>query len=129
MNNNDLGKALKDLRKNKGLTQDEAAQQIYRYCHIFNVKPITRSTLSNYENGIRKPDIDSLRVLAKFYGTTTDEIMGSVNSDHQVPEEIEGSFEYLASTIKGGKLTISEIAELQAMLSEKLKATISGGSD
>lgn len=46
----DIGKNIKDLREKKGLTQDELAELLF----------VTRQTVSNYENGRSRPDIDML---------------------------------------------------------------------
>jgi len=46
----DIGKNIKDLRTEKGMTQDELAEKLF----------VTRQTVSNYEVGKSRPDVDML---------------------------------------------------------------------
>ena len=57
---------LRFLRKLSGKTLKEVALH-------FNV---SESTISNYENGKRDPDLDTLIEFARFYETTTDYLLG-----------------------------------------------------
>lgn len=57
---------LQILRKNKGLTQEEAA-------NIFEVK---LSTYQKYERDAISPPYDTLIKIADFYGVTTDYLLG-----------------------------------------------------
>ena len=56
---------LQQLRKQKGLTQDQLAQQLY----------VSRAAVSKWESGRGYPNIDSLKALAKFYSVTIDELL------------------------------------------------------
>lgn len=56
---------LKELRKNKGLSQRELA-------HILQVAP---NTLSQWENGTRNPDPETLKQLADFFSVTIDYLL------------------------------------------------------
>ena len=55
----DIGKNIKTLRTKKGLTQDQLAEQLF----------ITRQTVSNYEIGKSRPDIDMLIRIAETLNT------------------------------------------------------------
>ncbi len=57
---------IKDLREDSDITQKEIAD----YLHI------KQNTYSQYENGHRQLPIDILISLAKYYGTSTDYILG-----------------------------------------------------
>ena len=57
---------LKDLREDCDITQKTIAE----YLHI------KQNTYSQYENGQRQLPIDILIALAKYYGTSTDYILG-----------------------------------------------------
>ena len=46
----DIGKNLKQLREQKGLKQEQLAELLF----------VTRQTVSNYENGRSRPDIETL---------------------------------------------------------------------
>lgn len=54
------------LRKQDGLTQVEAAQRM----------GITRSALSMYETGKRKPDFETMEMFADFYNVNMDTLYG-----------------------------------------------------
>ena len=62
---NNLPKNLCYLRKKKGLTQE----QLQPYLGF------TRSTWSNYENGISDPSIDDLVKISSFFGVSVGEIV------------------------------------------------------
>ena len=60
---------IKDLREDNDLTQRELAE----YLHI------KQNTYSQYENGQRQLPIEVLVMLAKYYKTSTDYILGLTN--------------------------------------------------
>ena len=62
-------KRLKDLREDKDLTQDEVAKII----------KTTQQQYSKYELGIRFIPIDKLCILADYYNTSLDYILGRTN--------------------------------------------------
>ena len=62
----DLGNRLKTLRLKKGLTQKELAIQIR----------VTKSTVSAYEKGERKPPYETLVLLARIFNVSTDYLLG-----------------------------------------------------
>lgn len=79
MNQIKIGQFLKELRKEKGLTQEQLAEQ-------FN---LSRRTVSRWENGNNMPDLDMLLALADFYAVDIREIMdgerksGTMNTEQQ----------------------------------------------
>ena len=63
---------LKELRKAKGLTQEELLEQFNeRYG-----KRYTASSISMFENGKRIPETQSLMDFANFFGVTVDYLLG-----------------------------------------------------
>ena len=56
---------LQALRKEKGLTQEELAAQLF----------VSRTAISKWESGRGYPNIDSLKALAKFFSVTVDELL------------------------------------------------------
>lgn len=62
MNNFEIAKKLKELRKGKKLTQEQAAERL----------DISRCTISNYECGRRSPHLSELQRMAEFYGVGLD---------------------------------------------------------
>lgn len=57
---------LKSLRKERNLTQEDMAAVIQK----------KRSTYSGYENEGKEPDIETVCLLAKYFGVTTDYLLG-----------------------------------------------------
>ena len=60
--NNNLHSKLKELRKNRKITQQFLADYF----------GVTRGTVSNWELGRREPDLHTLEKLASFYGVSLD---------------------------------------------------------
>lgn len=56
---------LQELRKNKGLTQEELAESLY----------ISRTAVSKWESGRGMPSIESLKAISKFFAVTLDELL------------------------------------------------------
>lgn len=56
---------IQELRKAKGLTQEELAQSLY----------VSRTAISKWESGRGYPNIDSLQRIAKFFGITVDDLL------------------------------------------------------
>ena len=56
---------LQELRKNKGLTQEELAKELY----------VSRTAVSKWEKGRGYPSIDSLKEISKFFSVTVDELL------------------------------------------------------
>ena len=51
----DIGKNIRDLRIQRNMTQDELAEKLF----------VTRQTVSNYETGKSRPDIEMLERIAE----------------------------------------------------------------
>ncbi len=61
----ELNEKLQELRKQKGLTQEELAAVLF----------VSRTAVSKWESGRGYPNIESLKALAKFFGVTVDELL------------------------------------------------------
>lgn len=68
--NKDFPRILKLLRKERGLRQKEAADQL----------GVAQALLSHYENGKRECGLDFLIQAADFYNVSTDYLLGRTNS-------------------------------------------------
>ena len=58
---------LQELRKNKGITQEELAQNLF----------VSRTAVSKWESGRGYPNLDSLKEIAKFFDVSIDELLSS----------------------------------------------------
>ena len=58
---------LQELRKKKGLTQEELAKELY----------VSRTAISKWESGKGYPNIDSLKEISKFFSVTIDELLST----------------------------------------------------
>ena len=61
----EFNEKLQELRKQKGLTQEELAEALF----------VSRTAISKWESGRGYPNIDSLKAIAKFFGVTIDELL------------------------------------------------------
>ncbi len=71
------GERLKQLRKERQLTQTELGDKIN----------VTKVSISGYENGNRSPDTDTLQRLADFFGVSTDYLLGRTDTPVLTPQE------------------------------------------
>lgn len=67
MLNMEFNQRLQELRKQRGLTQEELAEALY----------VSRTAVSKWESGRGYPNIDSLKAVAKFFHVTIDELLSS----------------------------------------------------
>lgn len=58
---------LQELRKSRGLTQEELAQMLY----------VSRTAISKWESGRGYPSIDSLKAISKCFSVSLDELLSS----------------------------------------------------
>ena len=56
---------LKELRKNRGLTQEELSEALF----------VSRTAISKWESGRGYPGIDSLKEISKFFSVSIDELL------------------------------------------------------
>ena len=91
-----IGNFLKELRKEKGLTQEQLAEE-------FNV---SGKTVSRWENGKNMPDISILVELSEFYNVDIREIIDGKRKNSDVNEEINDTLEKVADYTDINKATI-----------------------
>ena len=69
-----LGSKLKELRKSRGLTQDDIAEKF----------GLSRGSVSNWEKGRRRPSVRQLEVLANYYNVSLDFFAEETNTNEVV---------------------------------------------
>lgn len=67
MNNNYLGKTIKELRLEEGISQRELGNRLN----------VCNQTVSFWESGQREPDLDTLLKIAKYFQVSTDFLLGN----------------------------------------------------
>ncbi|MBQ4510658.1 MAG: helix-turn-helix transcriptional regulator [Clostridia bacterium] len=85
-----IGKIIRKIRKEKNLTQEELAEQLY----------VTAQAVSKWENETGLPDITQIVPLCRVLGVSADELFGilGTNADEEVEKFIEESESYIGST-------------------------------
>ena len=63
----EFNEKLQELRKRKGLTQEELARELY----------VSRSAISKWESGRGYPEIQSLKAIARFFSVTLDDLLST----------------------------------------------------
>ena len=61
----EFNEKLQELRKSRGLTQEELAEKLY----------VSRTAVSKWESGRGYPNIDSLKAISDFFSVTVDELL------------------------------------------------------
>ena len=61
----ELNEKLQELRKQKGLTQEELAEALY----------VSRTAISKWESGRGYPSIDSLKCISSYFSVTIDDLL------------------------------------------------------
>ena len=61
----EFNEKLQDLRKQRGITQEELAQALY----------VSRTAISKWESGRGYPNLDSLKAIAAYFGVTVDALL------------------------------------------------------
>ncbi|NLK65703.1 MAG: helix-turn-helix transcriptional regulator [Tissierellia bacterium] len=74
-----IGKFLQQLRKEKGLTQEQLSEQL----------SVTRRTVSRWETGSNMPDLDILIELSDFYEVDLREILSGERKSERMNEELK----------------------------------------
>lgn len=72
-----IGRFLQELRKEKGLTQEQLAENLY----------VARRTVSRWETGSNMPDLDVLVQLADLYDVNLRELLDGERKDEGMDKE------------------------------------------
>ena len=91
---------LKKLRQEKNLTQDDLAEKVF----------VTRTAISKWETDNGYPSIESLKLLAKLFSTTIDDLISE--EDIKIKEDLELKNSKINHYIALGGLGVSIICAI-----------------
>ena len=87
----EFNEKLQELRKKKGLTQEELAQKLY----------VSRTAISKWESGRGTPNLDSLKALAVYFGVSVDALLSGDHLLTMAQEEKTQTTSYLQGLVFG----------------------------
>lgn len=112
-------KILLKLRQERGLSQDELAQQIF----------VTRQAVSRWENGETQPNTETLKLLSKLFDVSINTLLGSPRKlicqccgmpleDDMISKEPDGAFneEYCKWCYRDGEFVYTSLSQLTDFL-------------
>ena len=85
----ELNEKLRELRRQKGMTQEELAQKLY----------VSRTAISKWESGRGYPNIDSLKAIAECFSVTLDELLSSEEVLAVAEADQKGRNEQMQNTV------------------------------
>lgn len=80
-----ISKRIKQLRKERGMTQAELGSKL----------GVIKQTISSWETGVSNPNNETLAIMAKFFGVSVDYLLGTEASNNQLSSDtgIKDSFD------------------------------------
>lgn len=87
----ELNEKLQQLRKEKGLTQEELAAALY----------VSRTAVSKWESGRGTPNIDSLRAIAAYFSVSVDDLLSADQLLSVAEEETKRKTAHLRDLVFG----------------------------
>lgn len=87
----EFNEKLKELRKSRGLTQEEMAEALF----------VSRTAISKWESGRGYPSIDSLKEISGFFSVTIDELLSGEKLLSIAEKENESNMQNLCSILIG----------------------------
>lgn len=87
----ELSEKIQKLRKERGLTQEQFAEQMF----------VSRTAVSKWETGRGVPSVESLQMIAKFFGITLDELLGAEEVASIAGKENKENIRRFAARIDG----------------------------
>ncbi|MGN0431094.1 MAG: helix-turn-helix domain-containing protein [Lachnospiraceae bacterium] len=87
----EFSEKLQELRKSKGLTQEELAAALY----------VSRTAISKWESGRGYPSIDSLKEISKFFSVSIDELLSGEKLVSIAEKENKSNIRYICDLLFG----------------------------
>lgn len=109
-----FGKRFKGLREKRNLTQEELV-------NMFNEKYYTsfnKSTISQYENDKRKPEINVLENWADFFDVSIDYLLGRTEEKKEKSVDVEKDIEKVIDELleQDGLMLCGELADEEDLI-------------
>lgn len=87
----EFNEKLQELRKNRGLTQEELAEALF----------VSRTAISKWESGRGYPSIDSLKEISKFFSVTIDDLLSGENLISIAEKENKSNIQRMCNLLFG----------------------------
>ena len=101
-----IGAFLKALRKEKNLTQEQAAEQL----------GVSNRTVSRWETGTNMPDISLLQEIAGLYGVSIPELIDGERKGENMNEEVKEVVSKMSDYAETEKTTILKNVRTESLL-------------
>lgn len=102
MDQKKMGLFIKDMRKEKGFTQEQLAETL----------GVSNRSISRWENGANMPDFDIVIHLAKFFNVSIEELLDGEKKEDIVNKEKEEAMLKVSDYENEGKVNMSKRVRL-----------------
>lgn len=99
----EFGEKLQELRKSRGLTQQELAEALY----------VSRTAISKWESGRGYPSIDSLKEISGFFSVSIDDLLSGEKLVSLAKKENQSNIRHICDLRPGRKFCVSDIRQSQ----------------
>ena len=107
-----FGDRLRELRKNKNISQED----------IGELCGVAKTTISNWENNITQPPIETITKLAQYFNVTTDYLLGFNQDDLDKIERLKIACQEAGISVAGQDFTVEDFKRAMLVV-ETLKDT------
>ena len=101
-----VGTFMKELRKEKGMTQEQAAERLN----------VSNRTVSRWETGTNMPDISLLLEIADLYGVSIPELIDGERKSEKMNEEVKEVASKMSDYAEAEKTTILKNVTMESLL-------------
>lgn len=98
MNQKKIGLFLKELRKEKELTQEQLSEKL----------GVTNRSISRWENGVNMPDLDLVIEIVNYFGISIEEFLDGERRTEMVDKKTEETVLKVADYSSGEKMIFSK---------------------
>lgn len=114
----EFNEKLQELRKQRGMTQEELAQVLF----------VSRTAISKWESGRGYPNIESLKAIAKYFSVTVDQLLSSDQLLTVVEEDKKQTEKSFRDMAMGLVDTSAVMLMILPLFAERSEGTVSGAS-